>query len=104
MNPEDFLKQTEGLVPQIPVAPQPGPALLSPEDFLKQTEFAEYEGVLPKAAALGAGIARGVTFGLSDVAARALGVEKELAKLKEYQPGLTLTGEITGALGPSLLT
>lgn len=104
MNPEDFLKQTEGLVPQTPVAPQPGPALLSPEDFLKQTEFAEFQGVLPGAAALGAGIARGVTFGLSDVAARAVGLNERLAKLKEFRPGLSLTGEVFGAVAPSLAT
>jgi len=67
MNPEDFLKQTEGFVPQSPVAPQPGPALLSPEDFLKQTEFAEYEGVLPKAAALGAGTGIGKPTGTQNI-------------------------------------
>ena len=104
MNPEDFLKQTEGLMPQTPVAAQPGPALLSPEDFLKQTEFAEFQGVLPGAAALGAGIARGVTFGLSDVAARAVGLNERLAKLKKFRPGLSLTGEVFGAVAPSLVT
>jgi len=100
MNPEDFLRQTEGLA--LPKAE--APALLSPDEFLKQTEFVKYEGALPTAAAFGAGVARGVTFGLSDVAARALGIEKELAKLKEYQPGVSLTGELTGALGPTLLS
>lgn len=98
MNPDDFLKQTEGLA-----LPQ-SPSMLSPEEFLKQTEFAEYEGFGAGAAALAAGAARGLTFGLSDVAGRALGLGEELAKLKKYQPGISLTGELTGAIAPALFT
>jgi hypothetical protein len=104
MDPNEFLKQTEFAVP--PAQPQAEqPSLMDPNDFLKQTEFVEFEGLGPKAAALGAGVARGVTFGLSDVALRSLGVSKDtLANLKKYQPGLSLTGELTGAIGPTLLS
>ncbi|NDG25826.1 MAG: hypothetical protein EB120_01460 [Proteobacteria bacterium] len=104
MDPNEFLKQTEFAVP--PARPQAEqPSLMDPNDFLKQTEFVEFEGLGPKAAALGAGVARGVTFGLSDLALRMAGANPEyLRKLQEYQPGLSLTGEITGALAPALVT
>jgi|688.fasta_scaffold08687_21 hypothetical protein len=102
MNPEEFLRQTEGVT--APLVPEPKSGLLSPDEFLKQTEFVEYQGLGPTVAALGAGALRGVTFGLSDVAGRALGLGEELAKLKKYQPGISLTGELTGAIAPTLLS
>lgn len=55
-------------------------------------------------AAFALGAARGISFGLSDVAARALGVDEEtLRGYQEANPAASMGGEVTGVVG-SLLT
>jgi hypothetical protein len=57
-----------------------------------------------KARALEYGVARGVTGGLSDAAARVIGgddTRQELDALREYNSGLSTIGEIGGALLPT---
>jgi len=51
-----------------------------------------------------AGLARGATFGLSDVALTQTGLVKPetLAGLKEYNPGASTVGDIAGVVGTSL--
>jgi hypothetical protein len=66
-----------------------------------------YGGAGGTAKAIGAGLARGATLGLSDVAARALGGEDtgiELEGLREVNPGASFASEFAGALAPSLLS
>lgn len=65
------------------------------------------EDPLASVKALGAGIARSTTLGASDVLLRAVGGERkaeELQALKEVRPGLSLTGELTGAVAPAVLS
>ena len=59
----------------------------------------EYGGVVGGIAATGAGVLRGVTAGLSDVAFSALGEGRTLRNLREVNPGLSTVGEIGGAVG-----
>lgn len=72
-----------------------------------QAAEANYGGVGGAAKATLAGVARGVTVGLSDVAARAIGGEDaaiELGGLREAHSGLSIGGELVGAVAPALLT
>lgn len=74
-----------------------------------QTQVREenYGGIGGGVKAVGAGLARGVTLGLSDVAARALGGDQAaitLAGLREVNPGLSTGSEIIGAVAPALVT
>ena len=50
-----------------------------------------------------AGLARGATFGLSDVAADILGSGDELAKLRQYNPIASTVGEVVGGVAPALI-
>lgn len=59
----------------------------------------EYGGIVGGIAATGAGILRGATGGLSDVAYAALGEGDTLRNLEEVNPGLSTVGEIGGAVG-----
>lgn len=64
-----------------------------------------YGGVGGGVAALGAGAARGLTLGLSDVALANLGVDPdELAALRRVQHKLSMAGEIGGAAAPAFLS
>jgi hypothetical protein len=63
-----------------------------------------YSGVGYGAAALGLGAARGLTLGASDILARDLGAEGEVAAIQEERPGLSLAGEVAGAVAPALLS
>jgi hypothetical protein len=71
-------------------------------DRAADEEKAKYEGVLPSIEAGAAGLARGGTFGLSDLALTGTGAAKPetLEKLKEHNPGLSTTSEVTGAILP----
>lgn len=67
---------------------------------------AKYGGAAGTLAAAGAGAGRGLTFGLSDQIATAIGGEEtrqDLAALQEYNPNASIAGEIGGALLPMLL-
>lgn len=76
----------------------------TPGAFAEQTERDEYGGIGGGAAATAAGLARGLTFGASDLGAEALGYNDELAALRR-QHGLLSTGaEIGGAVLPALFS
>ncbi len=64
----------------------------------------KYGGVGGGAAALGAGVARGLTFGGSDVLLDQAGLGEDLAGLQEYNPGLSTVGELGGAVLPGVLS
>jgi hypothetical protein len=60
-----------------------------------------YGGIAGGTAAVGAGILRGATLGLSDMAAGALGGGEELSALKEVNPTLSTVSEIGGGIAAS---
>lgn len=65
----------------------------------------QYSGLGNQALAGVAGVARGATLGLSDVALRGLGVEGEdLQGLRQANPTTSVVGEIGGAIAPALLS
>ena len=70
----------------------------------ERLESAEYDERNLEAGALA--VARGLSFGLSDIAAEKLGgySEEELAKLEKYNENISMVGEIAGAVAPALLT
>lgn len=64
-------------------------------------------GIKGKAEAFGAGVLRGGSGGLSDVALTGLYGERgqrQLSELKQYNPGLSTAGNVIGAVAPALLT
>ena len=72
------------------------------QERIEQAEYGEDRGI--EALLLAAG--RGLTFGLSDVAAEKFGdySEEELRKLEEYNPTISAVGEIGGAVLPAFFT
>ena len=72
------------------------------QERIAQAEDGEDRGI--EALLLAAG--RGLTFGLSDVAAEKFGdySEEELRKLEEYNPTISAVGEIGGAVLPAFFT
>lgn len=60
-----------------------------------------YGGTAGQIVAGAAGVARGFTGGLSDVAVSALGGKRTLQKLKEHSPLASTVGEVGGSLLPS---
>lgn len=76
-----------------------------PEELKSLGESYKYQTGLSQAEALGAGVARGATFGLSDFLATKTGLAnpETLQKLKEFNPGLSMTGELAGAVGTALI-
>lgn len=70
------------------------------EEKSKRIEAEKYDS---PALAAAAAVARGASFGVSDVVARAAGLDDELSKLKEYNPKASLAGEIAGGVGTALL-
>jgi hypothetical protein len=87
----------------------PGAALVG-QDFVRAAEeerfLDEHYGGLPGgAAAIGTGLLRGGTLGLSDAAFDAIGVDrKDLQNLRAANPNLSLASEITGAVAPGLFS
>jgi len=70
----------------------------------ERVESAEYDDRNLAAGTLA--VARGLSFGLSDVIAENLGVysEEELHKLEKYNPNISLAGELVGAIAPAFAT
>lgn len=69
----------------------------------RQLEKQYGEGIGSGAKALGEGIARGLTFGLSDSLLKGLGIDEQgLRERKERNRGLAITGEIAGTILPIL--
>jgi hypothetical protein len=87
---------------------KPNLKILTPEEVDSVAEHKEYgKGVGNMAKAYGAGIARTLTMGQSDVAARALGGSETahaLKSIREQNPISSAAGEITGAVAPMFLT
>jgi len=75
-------------------------------DRQERIEQAEYGGKERELEALFLAAGRGLTFGLSDVAAEKFGdySEEELRKLEEYNPTISAVGEIGGAVLPAFFT
>ncbi len=75
--------------------------------LVEQSNAERYGGVGGGTVALGAGVLRGVSGGLSDVAlAGTFGEEgaRDLSGLRSYNPGLSTAGNIAGAVAPALLS
>jgi hypothetical protein len=64
----------------------------------------EYGGISGKIAAGGAGVLRGATLGLSDVAFDAIGEGDEFAKLRDVNPEVSTVTEIAGGVGAAALS
>lgn len=60
-----------------------------------------YGGVVGGTVATGLGVLRGVTGGLSDIGARAIGAEEDVAGLREEHPYLSTGGEVLGGINPA---
>src|SRR5262245_35177743 len=72
-----------------------------------QAREADYGGTTGAIKAGAAGVARGVTLGLSDVAARVLGGDQaaiDLSGLREEHPTISTGSEIVGAIAPAFLS
>ena len=82
--------------------------VIGPEEGIAARERAfyedEYGSVAGGAAAVGAGAARSLTFGGSDVVLDQLGYGDDLQHLEEVNPGLTTLGEVGGAVGSGLFS
>ena len=76
------------------------------EERQARIEEVQYGGEERELEALFLAAGRGLTFGLSDVAAEKFGdySEEELRKLEEYNPTVSTVGEIGGAVLPALFT
>lgn len=84
-----------------------GGSILPQEDFNRIQAQAKYGGAGGMAEAAAAGVARGATLGLSDVAIKSAGGEKARAALqglKEANPYVSGAGELGGALLPAIAT
>lgn len=79
-----------------------GATQVTAEEARQEQVQAEYGGLGGQAAAAGAGLARGLTFGLSDVAGRELGYASDLEALREANPIASIGGEGVGMLAPIL--
>jgi hypothetical protein len=73
----------------------------SPEDEALRKEKEKYDN---PALAGTLGVARGVSFGLSDLAANKLGYKEEVSKLKEYNPASSTAGDVVGTVAPAVLS
>lgn len=76
----------------------------APEQFAAQEERKKYDSLPYELGAVGAGVARGATFGLSDQAIANAGGREFLQKSQEYSPWLSVGGEVAGAVAPLLLS
>lgn len=96
-----------GTVPhdQLAQALDAGAVVVSPEEFHKAKIQARYGDAAGQYVASTAGLARGLTLGLSDQAAVALGgeeVRQDLAGLQQANPYASVGGEVIGAALPVL--
>jgi hypothetical protein len=73
----------------------------SQEEEGLRVEKAEYDN---PAIAGTLGVARGLSFGLSDLAARFLGKAETVEKYRRYNPGASIAGDVVGTVAPVLLT
>lgn len=82
-----------------------GVGLGSDEDWAEHERVAaeaqEYGGLRGAAEATAAGVARGLSFGASDWIARKIGIGDELANAKRHHEGLSVAGELAGAVLPA---
>lgn len=84
-----------------------GYGLASKAETGEALEAREFGGFSKGAQAVGAGVGRGLTFGLSDLAAQQIGgadTAAYLSKLKKHHEIGSTVGEIGGAIAPVLLT
>lgn len=88
-------------VEELPKALDYGARMQTEFEKRKQEISEKYGGTFAdELGAFALGAARGVSFGLSDVAARALGMsEEDLRGLQEANPAASFGGEVTGVLG-----
>lgn len=117
VQPKTYMRPPDGgpVVPvpqdQIAQAVAEGAEVVGPEEFRTQELDREYGGLGGAAMATGAGLARGLSVGLSDPlaigAARAFGgksagesTRKALGELKEAQPVLSAGSQLLGAVAP----
>lgn len=80
-----------------------GGEAISPERALYLEEQSKYGGTGAAALATAAGAARGLSFGLSDVILKGMGLSEEAAKLQAHQPTMSTVGEVGGAIGGAFL-
>lgn len=77
-----------------------GGDIVSDEELLAREEQRKYDQPV-LAGTVGA--LRGASIGLSDLAARGLGLEEEVRKLQEYNPTASMVGEVAGTIGTALV-
>lgn len=80
-----------------------GGQAITQDKVLERKEAEEYQSGVKAALAFGAGAARGVTFGLSDVLLRGVGLNEEARKLEKYLPAASIAGEVAGGIGGAFL-
>jgi len=79
-------------------AQREGYTLATPEQVAARREQEQYGGGVHALGAAGAGAARALTFGLSDVAMAEAGAQETLAAYRRVQPEATMLGEIGGTV------
>lgn len=72
---------------------------ISETEAVYQEERQKYETPKAELLAGAAGVARGISFGLSDLLLKGLGYSEEAAKLQAYQPSISTAGEVAGTVG-----
>jgi len=85
--------------------PQGGYRIETQQEAQARQDKAKYgTGIAPMVGAAAAGAASTASFGLSDLAASELvpGARETLSKLRQYQPGATMVGEIGGVVVPMI--
>jgi len=89
-----------GTVPAsaLALAQREGYTLATPEQVAARREQEQYGGGAHALGAVGAGAARALTFGLSDVALAEAGAQETLAAYRRVQPEATMLGEIGGTV------
>lgn len=72
---------------------------VTPEQLKVEQERSQYETLQKAALAGAAGVARGVSFGISDAILKGAGLAEETRKLQAYQPEASIAGELAGGIG-----
>jgi len=114
--PPTILLDTDGQAHEVPEAsvndalisgwrvPQHADVLAASTRAAREADYGGASGALK---ATGAGLARGASLGLSDIAARAIGGDQAAADLSGYReenPGLSFGSEFAGALLPAVVS